>query len=135
MFTSRSRRHALHLLLLAAFIHQLNACPCGHADHNLWLQLGASLLRGQDPGYAASDRPSGEQPPLFEHSHVCEGSEFFYVVDPRPSIDPSEVVEGVDVVELPDLASSDLAAAFRRNAAPLASSGMKVRAQLQVFRL
>ncbi len=126
MYSRRHTARVFHALLLAAFVHQMNACRCGHLDHNGWAQLVGQLCSdGTD-----QDRSDGSAV-----SHDCDADELPYVV---ASSDSAETLLAVADLSARDQDGHSLWHLTFAHRAPDFSAprvALGVRAQLQVFLL
>ncbi|TWT99431.1 hypothetical protein Pla108_03700 [Botrimarina colliarenosi] len=120
-----SRNNSIRLLLVAAAIHLLGACPCGCLEHNGW-RLTALLVMGGDDSVPAEDEPC-------EDGKSCHDAMMVSSRAAAPGTETSST--WVTTTSAPSAWAITGASLDMASAAPFSSLDQPSIARLQVLRL
>ena len=136
MILMRSKRHSsrtLHTVLLVAFVHHWNACPCGCLDGNRWFSLAQSLVTTSPLSLPADSKADGPEQLDDEH---CDGEvhTFFLTAQRGSHLLPNTLCCCPGHVH-PQPATDDVTsvAIAPPTSSALGQTAQEIRAQIQVF--
>lgn len=141
MMPSRSKTRWLNSILLLAFVHQLNACPCGCLEHNGWYQLGMSWLSGESKAIALISSADASTSDLSDADSDCDDLDFeIYVAFEERTAGPSHRSSSIACLQLLELQPLSSAVADDSPTVvyldpTLSCSALELRAHFQILQI
>lgn len=137
MFDRVHQSRIFHAFLTMVFVYQLNACPCGHLEHNDWYELGRTIFENATAlSVKALNLPSTRTTKHIDDFH-CDATDQDYYFSEVSTLGSEDLLSNAVYICSNDSLLLDSSQRSQAEvlffAAKLVSSDLDVRAHHQIF--